>query len=168
MPYEPLFSRKSLISRRTAVRAGVAASAAVTVGAVSAAHGAAQEATPPAMGMATEHLEVDRRRRQPGDDHARRWWTARNGATISILTGRSTPPATPAAPRLGNTTASGPGPPPPTTPDATYQRLTTVQFRLEDGSIMGLINEVGPTQVANVGAVQGRNRTHTPGALGTF
>ena len=59
MPYAPLSSRKSPISRRTAVRAGVAASAAVTVGAVSAAHGAAQEATPPALGAVTQHLEVD-------------------------------------------------------------------------------------------------------------
>src|SRR3954471_13274926 len=59
MPHEPVSSPKVAINRRTAVRVGVAASAAVTVGAVSAAPLAAQEATPPAMVAATEHLEVD-------------------------------------------------------------------------------------------------------------
>jgi hypothetical protein len=44
-------------------------------------------------------------------------------------------------------------------------RLTTVQFRLDDGSIMGLINEFG-TELS-VGAVQGGTEKYI-GALGTF
>jgi hypothetical protein len=50
---------------------------------------------------------------------------------------------------------------------ATYQRLTTVQFRLDDGSIMGLINEGGAATGANVGAIQGGTDQYT-GVLGTF
>ena len=46
-------------------------------------------------------------------------------------------------------------------------RLTTVQYRLADGSIMGLINEIGPDPSALVGAVQGGTGRYT-GALGTF
>ena len=44
-------------------------------------------------------------------------------------------------------------------------RLTTIQFRLDDGSIMGLINEFGTEQ--HVGAVQGGTGRYT-GAFGTF
>ena len=46
-------------------------------------------------------------------------------------------------------------------------RLTTVQFRLDDGSIMGLINELGADPSATFGAVQGGTGRYT-GALGTF
>jgi hypothetical protein len=49
--------------------------------------------------------------------------------------------------------------------EAPNQRLTTIQFRLDDGTIMGLINEVGTEQ--HVGAVQGGTGSYT-GALGTF
>ena len=51
--------------------------------------------------------------------------------------------------------------------DAPYQRLTTVQFLMDDGSIMGLINELGTEQASLVGAVQGGTGRYT-GALGTF
>ena len=44
-------------------------------------------------------------------------------------------------------------------------RLTTIQFRLDDGSIMGLINEFGTEQ--HIGAVQGGTGRYA-GALGTF
>jgi hypothetical protein len=44
-------------------------------------------------------------------------------------------------------------------------RLTTVQFRFEDGAIMGLINEFGTG--VHVGAVQGGTGKYA-GALGTF
>ncbi len=50
---------------------------------------------------------------------------------------------------------------------APYQRLTTVQFLLDDGSIMGLINEGGSDPDIKVGAVQGGTGRFT-GALGTF
>jgi hypothetical protein len=53
--------------------------------------------------------------------------------------------------------------------DAPNQRLTTVQYHLAEGSVMGLINEGGP--IANqpnvIGAVQGGTGPYT-GALGTF
>jgi len=164
MPYAPLFSGKSPISRRTAVRASVAASAAVTVGAVSAAHGAAQEATPPAMDMATEHLEVD--------------VVVANPVTITLAGGG--PPqrgdhfyidgpiytsgdagGTP----IGQYNCFGAWTAPAANTDATYQRLTTVQFRFDDGSIMGLINEGGTGP--NIGAVQGGTEQYN-GVLGTF
>lgn len=52
--------------------------------------------------------------------------------------------------------------------DAPYSRLTTVQFLMDEGSIMGLINELGPDDGArNVGAVQGGTGRYTS-ALGTF
>ncbi len=54
---------------------------------------------------------------------------------------------------------------PPTRP---IMRLTTVQFLMDEGSIMGLINELGLDDGArNVGAVQGGTGRYT-GALGTF
>jgi len=50
---------------------------------------------------------------------------------------------------------------------APYLRLTTVQFLMDEGSIMGLINELGTEQVSNTGAVQGGTGRYS-GALGTF
>jgi hypothetical protein len=50
---------------------------------------------------------------------------------------------------------------------APEHRLTTVQYHLQDGSIMGLINEIGPDSTTLVGAVQGGTGKYT-GALGTF
>jgi hypothetical protein len=50
---------------------------------------------------------------------------------------------------------------------APYQRLTTVQFLLDDGSIMGLINEGGSDPDIKVGAIQGGTGRYS-GALGTF
>jgi hypothetical protein len=49
--------------------------------------------------------------------------------------------------------------------EAPSLRLTTVQFRLDDGSIMGLVNEFGTEPY--LGAVQGGTGTYI-GALGTF
>lgn len=51
--------------------------------------------------------------------------------------------------------------------DVAHHRLTTVQYLLDDGSIMGLINEIGPDPASLVGAVQGGTGRFT-GALGTF
>lgn len=51
--------------------------------------------------------------------------------------------------------------------DAPDQRLTTVQYRLQDGSIMGVINESGANPDAIVGAVQGGTGMYTA-AMGTF
>jgi hypothetical protein len=51
--------------------------------------------------------------------------------------------------------------------DAPDQRFTSVQFRFEDGAIMGLINEGGKDPSSHVGAVQGGTGRFA-GALGTF
>jgi hypothetical protein len=51
--------------------------------------------------------------------------------------------------------------------DAPDQRFTSVQFRFDDGAIMGLINEGGKDPSAHVGAVQGGTGRFA-GALGTF
>ena len=50
---------------------------------------------------------------------------------------------------------------------APEHRLTTVQFRFDDGSIMGLINEIAADPTTLVGAVQGGTGRYA-GALGTF
>jgi hypothetical protein len=157
-------STKAPISRRTALRAGAAASAA-GVGMTVAAAGpvrAAQDAT----GMQSEHLEVV--------------FTPADPVTITLAGG--------GPPQRGDyfyvdgpiyaagdvngtqigmyhcfgawTTAAD-------DTDAPYQRLTTVQFLMDEGSIMGLINELGTEQVSNVGAVQGGTGRFAS-ALGTF
>ena len=154
------------ISRRTALRAGAAASAAgvgMTVTSAGSVH-AVQEATP--AGMQSEHLEVV--------------FTPADPVTITLAGG--------GPPQRGDyfyvdgpiyaagdvngtqigmyhcfgawTTAAD-------DTDAPYQRLTTVQFLMDEGSIMGLINELGTEQVSNVGAVQGGTGRFA-GALGTF
>ena len=46
-------------------------------------------------------------------------------------------------------------------------RLTTVQFRFDDGTIMGLINELGADPTTTFGAVQGGTGAYI-GALGSF
>jgi hypothetical protein len=52
-------------------------------------------------------------------------------------------------------------------PDVLDQRFTSVQFRFDDGAIMGIINEGGKDPSAHVGAVQGGTGRFV-GALGTF
>jgi hypothetical protein len=47
------------------------------------------------------------------------------------------------------------------------RRLTTVQFRFDDGTITGLINEFGADPTTTYGAVQGGTGAYT-GALGSF
>src|SRR4029453_12184618 len=51
--------------------------------------------------------------------------------------------------------------------DAPDQRFTSVQFRFEDGAIMGLINEGGKDPSAHVGVVKGCPGRFA-GALGPF
>ncbi len=145
------------ISRRTALRTGVAASAVATV---------ATAMPHSAMAQGTEHLEV----------HV----VVANPVNITLAGGG--PPQRGdyfyidgpiyAADDIGGaqigqyncfgawTTASS-------DTAAPYQRLTTVQFLLDDGSIMGLINEGGSDPDIKVGAIQGGTGRYT-GALGTF
>jgi hypothetical protein len=51
--------------------------------------------------------------------------------------------------------------------DVPDQRFTSLQFRFDDGAIMGIINEGGKDPSAHVGAVQGGTGRFA-GALGTF
>jgi hypothetical protein len=51
--------------------------------------------------------------------------------------------------------------------DAPDQRFTTVQYILDDGAIMGAINEAGANPDGHVGAVQGGTGRYV-GASGTF
>jgi hypothetical protein len=50
---------------------------------------------------------------------------------------------------------------------ADNQRLTTVHYILQDGAIMGLINEAGADPNSHIGAVQGGSGAYA-GAIGTF
>ena len=145
------------ISRRTALRAGVAASA-VATGATARPHSA--------MAQGTEHLEV----------HV----VVANPVNITLAGGG--PPQRGdyfyidgpiyAADDIGGTQIGqyncfGAWTTAADDTAAPYQRLTTVQFLLDDGSIMGLINEGGSDPDIKVGAVQGGTGQYT-GALGTF
>jgi hypothetical protein len=162
--HEPASRTTRSISRRTALQAGIAASAAVTVNAVESGRGAAQDATPAAMGAMTEHLEVE--------------VVVSNPVTITLAGGG--PPqrgdhfyidgpiyaaGDAGGTQIGQYNCFGAWTTAAANTDATYQRLTTVQFRLDDGSIMGLINEGGTGP--NIGAVQGGTERYM-GVLGTF
>jgi hypothetical protein len=162
--HEPASHTNMALSRRTAIQAGVAASAAVTISALDASRGIAQDGTPPTMGGATEHLEVD--------------VVVSNPVTITLAGGG--PPqrgdffyidgpiyaaGDAGGAQIGQYNCFGAWTIAAATTDATYQRLTTVQFRFDDGSIMGLINEGGTGP--NIGAVQGGTERYDS-VLGTF
>ncbi len=153
------------ISRRTALRFGAAAGAAgmsVAIGAAGPAR-AAQDATP--TGMRREHLEVD--------------WAPVNPVSITVAGGG--PPqrgdhfyvdgpiyaaGDVNGTRIGTYQCFGVWVAAADDVDAPTQRLTTVQYKFDDGSsIMGLANEAG-TQVS-IGAVQGGIGRFV-GASGTF
>jgi hypothetical protein len=145
------------VSRRTAVRAGVAAGVVATV---------ATARPHSAMAQGTEHFEV----------HV----VVANPVNITLAGGG--PPQRGdyfyidgpiyAADDIGGTQIGqyncfGAWTSAADATDAPYQRLTTVQFLLDDGSIMGLINEGGSDPDIKVGAIQGGTGRYT-GALGTF
>ena len=159
-------STKASISRRTALRAGAAASAA-GVGMTVAAAGpvrAAQDATP--AGMRSEHLEVVFIPADPvtitlagGGPPQRGDYFYVDGPIYAVEDVNGT--------QLGMYHCFGAWTTAADDTAAPYQRLTTVQFLMDEGSIMGLINELGTEQVSTVGAVQGGTGRYT-GALGTF
>ena len=158
------------ISRRSVLRAGAAASAAgvgMTVAAAAPVR-AGQDATPAAAaGWRTEHLEVV--------------FTPSDPVTITLAGGG--PPQRGdyfyvdgpiyAADDVNGTQIGvyhcfGPWTSAADATDAPYMRLTTAQYLMDEGSIMGLLNEIGPDEsVRIVGAVQGGTGRYT-GALGTF
>lgn len=151
------------ISRRTALRAGVAGAAGVgmTVGGAGFVH-ASQDATP--AGMRRERYEVDWAPVDPvsitraGGGPPQRGdhfyvdgpiYAAGdvNGTQIGIYQ------------CFGAWTAAADD------VDALFQRLTSVQFLFDDGSIVGMINEAGTGSA--IGAVQGGTGRFL-GASGTF
>ena len=170
MPHERSTRTKASISRRTALRAGAAVSAAgvgLTVAAAVPVR-AGQDATPAApAGWMTEHLEVH--------------FTPHDPVTITLAGGG--PPqrgdyfyvdgpiyaaGDVNGAQIGMYHCFGAWTSAADDADAPYLRLTTVQFLMDDGSIMGLLNELGPDDGShNVGAVQGGTGRYT-GALGTF
>jgi hypothetical protein len=153
-------STNAPISRRTALRAGAAASAA-GVGMTVAAAGPVRAAQ-----GASEHLEVVFIPADPvtitlagGGPPQRGDYFYVDGPIYAVDDVNGT--------QLGMYHCFGAWTTAADDTDAPYQRLTTVQFLMDEGSIMGLINELGTEQASAVGAVQGGTGRYT-GALGTF
>jgi hypothetical protein len=166
MSHERSISKNAPISRRTALQAGAAASAA-GVGMTVAGAGpvrAAQEATP--AGMRSEHLEVVFTPSDPvtitlagGGPPQRGDYFYVDGPIYAVDDVNGT--------QIGMYHCFGAWTSAADATDVAYHRLTTVQYLLDDGSIMGLINEIGDDPTSLVGAVQGGTGRFT-GALGTF
>jgi hypothetical protein len=151
-------SIRSLLSRRAAIWAGA------IVGAAGISRAAAQEATP--TGQRTEHLEVD--------------FTPVNPVSITVAGGG--PPqrgdhfyidgpiyaaGDVNGTQIGTYQCFGVWTHAANDTSSPDQRLTTVQYRFDDGVITGLINEGGLDQTSLVGAVQGGTGRYT-GVSGTF
>ena len=163
MSDEQTASANTPISRRIAVRAGVAAGAAgvgMTVGTADPGRAAAQA------GMQTEHLEV--------------LFTPVDPVTITLAGGG--PPqrgdhfyvdgpiyadGDVNGTQIGTYQCFGAWTAAASADDAPNQRLTTVQYLFDDGAIMGLINELGADTTKLVGAVQGGTGRFAH-ATGTF
>jgi hypothetical protein len=159
-------STNATISRRSALWAGAAASAAGVGMTVTAAGPvrAAQDATP--AGMQSEHLEVVFTPADPvtitlagGGPPQRGDYFYVDGPIYAVDDVNGT--------QIGMYHCFGAWTSAADATDVAYHRLTTVQYLLDDGSIMGLINEIGDDPTSLVGAVQGGTGRFT-GALGTF
>jgi hypothetical protein len=154
------------ITRRTALRTGVAAGAAGVSLTASTVHpvGAAQDATP--TGMRSEHLEVLFTPVNPvtitlagGGPPQRGDYFYTDGPIYAVDDVNGT--------QIGMYHCFGAWTSAADATDVPYHRLTTVQYLMDDGSIMGLINEIGADPTSIFGAVQGGTGRYT-GALGTF
>lgn len=155
------------LSRRTALRAGVAAGAAVTVGSVDLSHSDAQEATPAApTGWRTEHLEIHVVVADPVNITRAGGGPPQRG-DFFYIDGPIYAAGDIDGTQIGQYNCFGAWTTAADNREAPYQRLTTVQHLLDDGSIMGLINEAGSDPDIKVGAIQGGTGRYT-GALGTF
>lgn len=170
MAHTPGDQRTRGITRRAALRAGVAAGAVGAGLAASVSAPAAIRTVAAAqMSMRLEHLEVDAVPAGPvsivaagsGPPQRGDWFSI--SGPIYAVGDRSTP--------IGQYNCFGPWTAASTDMEPRYRRLTSVQFDLMDaGSIMGLINEDTPANddwSSLVGAVQGGTGRYT-GALGTF
>ncbi len=152
------------ISRRTALRAGVAAGAAgVGLAGAAAVPGrvAAQDGA-----WRTEHLEVDFTPHDPvsitragGGPPQRGDWFYIDAEVYAAGDVNGT--------RIGTYQCFGAWVAASDDTQAPALRLTPVHFLLDAGSIMGIINEFGTEIEQHVGAVQGGTGSYT-GALGTF
>jgi hypothetical protein len=157
-------SRVRSISRRTALRAGAVAGAAgvsMTVGAAGSVR-ATQDATP--AGMRSEHLEVDYTPVDPvtitragGGPPQRGDHFYVDGPIYAAGDVNGT--------RIGTYQCFGAWTAAADDAVAPIQRLTTVQFLLDDGAIVGLANEAGT--IGSFGAVHGGTGRFV-GASGTF
>ena len=155
-------SKSTRVSRRSALRAGAAAGAVgagLAVGAAGPGRAAAQ-----AGGWRTEQLEVDFAPANPvsitlagGGPPQRGDWFFIDAPIYAAGDVNGT--------QIGTYECFGAWVAASDDTAAPALRLTTVHFRLDDGSIMGLINEFGTGQ--HIGAVQGGTGRYT-GALGTF
>ena len=155
------------ISRRTALRAGVAASAAVTVGAVDPKSVVAQDATPPAgAAWRREDLAFDFIVTDPVFITRAGGGPPQRGDTFYI-DGRLYASGDSGGTEIGTYQCFGAWTAPASATDAADQRLTSVQYRFADGIIAGLINEGGADQSAIDGTVMGGTGRYL-GALGTF
>jgi hypothetical protein len=168
--HEQPITKTSRLSRRAALHAGAAAGAAGIGLAVSTAgpsRMAAQEAAP--AGWRTEHLEVEFTPGTPlppvsitlagaGPPQRGDWFYIDSPLYAAGDAGGT---------QIGTYQCFGAWTQSATDTAAPDLRLTTVQYRFDDGSIMGLINELGADPNAIVGAVQGGTGIYT-GALGTF
>jgi hypothetical protein len=150
-------STNAPIDRRTALRAGVAASAVATVA-----------ATRPhaVMAQGTEHLEVHVVVANPINITLAGGGPPQRGDYFYI-DGPIYAADDIGGAQIGQYNCFGAWTTAADDTAAPYQRLTTVQFLMDDGSIMGLINEGGSDPDIKVGAIQGGTGRYT-GALGTF
>ena len=159
---------RSGLSRRVVLGRVAGGGAAALLAAVVPRRGgaAAQEATPMAApaGWRTEHLEVDFTPHDPvsitragGGPPQRGDWFYIDAEIYAAGDVNGT--------RIGTYQCFGAWTAADDDTSAPSLRLTTIQFRLDDGSIMGLINEFGTEQ--HIGAVQGGTGRYA-GALGTF
>jgi hypothetical protein len=157
------------ISRRTALwRGGTAGAAAAVVGALGFGRRALAQGTPMAApaGWRTEHLEVTFVPHDP----------------VSIMAAGGGPPqrgdhfyidapihavGDEMGAEIGTYQCFGAWTAAADDTGAHDQRLTTVHFMFQDGSIMGLINEAGADPNSHIGAVQGGSGAYA-GAIGNF
>lgn len=162
MSQQPAPLTATPISRRAALHSGFVGAGVSLTAATTPRYATAQEATP--AGMLTEQLEVDVVVSDPVTITLAGGGPPQRGDHFYI-DGPIYAAGDAGGVQIGQYNCFGVWTTTADDTSATYQRLTTVQFRLDDGSIMGLINEGGTGP--NVGAIQGGSERYT-GALGTF
>jgi hypothetical protein len=167
MSQKPSTTETTRLSRRVALRTGAAAGAAgIGLAVASTARGRAIAQGTAPVGWRTEHLEVDFTPEDPvtitraGDGPPQRGdWFYIDAPIYAAGDAGGTQIGTYQCFGAWTTSADD--------VEAHDQRLTTVQFRFDDGTIAGLINEFGADPTTTFGAVQGGTGAYI-GALGSF